>query len=156
LLMTGVKEVQYAAVKAGFAEARALLEQARPDAIVIFSTDHFDRCFFMTTYKGNEVITKYARAPELEQVAGNGEQEVRDWRAVAGGDASASETTRTERGTSAWLWRRGDGVGRRLRLTKARKHSKNAVAIVEECTAGYRPPRILMVACAAGAHRDGQ
>ena len=45
LLMTGVKEVQYAAVKAGFAEARALLEQARPDAIVIFSTDHFDRCF---------------------------------------------------------------------------------------------------------------
>jgi len=34
--------------------------------------------------KGNEVITKYARAPELEQVAGNGEQEVRDWRAVAG------------------------------------------------------------------------
>ena len=83
-LVTGVKEVQYAAVKAGFAEARALLEQARPDAIVIFSTDHFDRCFFMTTYKGNEVITKYARAPELEQVAGNGEQEVRDWRAVAG------------------------------------------------------------------------
>ena len=46
LLMTGVKEVQYAAVKAGFAEARALLEQARPDAIVIFSTDHFDRCFY--------------------------------------------------------------------------------------------------------------
>jgi len=46
LLMTGVKEVQYAAVKAGFAEARALLEQARPDAIVIFSTDHCDRCFY--------------------------------------------------------------------------------------------------------------
>jgi hypothetical protein len=45
-LMTGVKEVRYAAVKAGFAEDRALLEQARPDAIVIFSTDHFDRCFY--------------------------------------------------------------------------------------------------------------
>jgi aromatic ring-opening dioxygenase catalytic subunit (LigB family) len=45
-LMTGVKEAQYAAVKAGFARARTLLEQARPDAIVIFSTDHFDRCFY--------------------------------------------------------------------------------------------------------------
>lgn len=45
-LMTGVKEAQYATVKAGFAQARRLLEQARPDAIVIFSTDHFDRCFY--------------------------------------------------------------------------------------------------------------
>jgi len=45
-LMTGGKEAQYAAVKAGFAQARTLLEQARPDAIVIFSTDHFDRCFY--------------------------------------------------------------------------------------------------------------
>jgi aromatic ring-opening dioxygenase catalytic subunit (LigB family) len=45
-LMTGVKEAQYATVKAGFAQARTLLEQARPDAIVIFSTDHFDRCFY--------------------------------------------------------------------------------------------------------------
>jgi hypothetical protein len=34
--------------------------------------------------KGNEVITKYAKDPELEQVAGNGGQEVRDWLAVAG------------------------------------------------------------------------
>lgn len=31
---------------AGFARARALLEAARPNAIVIFSTDHFDRCFY--------------------------------------------------------------------------------------------------------------
>src|SRR5713101_8696890 len=45
-LMQGVKEEQYATVKAGFVEARKLLEQARPDAIVIFSTDHFDRCFY--------------------------------------------------------------------------------------------------------------
>jgi len=45
-LMQGVKEEQYATVKAGFAQARTLLEQARPDAIVIFSTDHFDRCFY--------------------------------------------------------------------------------------------------------------
>lgn len=45
-LMKGVNEEQYATVKAGFAQARALLEQARPDAIVIFSTDHFDRCFY--------------------------------------------------------------------------------------------------------------
>ena len=40
------KEEQYATVKAGFAQARTLLEQARPDAIVIFPTDHFDRCFY--------------------------------------------------------------------------------------------------------------
>jgi aromatic ring-opening dioxygenase catalytic subunit (LigB family) len=45
-MIAGVKEEQYATVKAGFAEARTLLEQARPDAIVIFSTDHFDRCFY--------------------------------------------------------------------------------------------------------------
>src|SRR5262247_3293931 len=45
-MMAGVKEEQYATVKAGFAEARTLLEQARPEVIVIFSTDHFDRCFY--------------------------------------------------------------------------------------------------------------
>jgi aromatic ring-opening dioxygenase catalytic subunit (LigB family) len=45
-LMQGVNEEQYATVKAGFAQARTLLEQARPEAIVIFSTDHFDRCFY--------------------------------------------------------------------------------------------------------------
>ena len=45
-LMRGVKEEQYDRVRAGFAQARTLLEQARPEAIVIFSTDHFDRCFY--------------------------------------------------------------------------------------------------------------
>jgi Catalytic LigB subunit of aromatic ring-opening dioxygenase len=45
-LMRGVKEEQYATVKAGFAQARTLLEQAQAEAIVIFSTDHFDRCFY--------------------------------------------------------------------------------------------------------------
>jgi Catalytic LigB subunit of aromatic ring-opening dioxygenase len=45
-LMRGVKEEQYATVKAGFAQARTLLEQAQPEVIVIFSTDHFDRCFY--------------------------------------------------------------------------------------------------------------
>jgi hypothetical protein len=37
---------QYPSIKAGFAEARMLLERARPDAIVIFSSDHFDRYFY--------------------------------------------------------------------------------------------------------------
>jgi hypothetical protein len=37
---------QYPSVKAGFAEARTLLERARPDAIVIFSSDDFDRDFY--------------------------------------------------------------------------------------------------------------
>jgi aromatic ring-opening dioxygenase catalytic subunit (LigB family) len=39
-------EGQFGRIKAGFAQARVLLEQARPDTIVIFSSDHFDRCFF--------------------------------------------------------------------------------------------------------------
>jgi len=39
-------EGQYHRVMRGFGEARTILEQARPDAIVIFSTDHFDRCFY--------------------------------------------------------------------------------------------------------------
>jgi hypothetical protein len=33
--------------------------------------------------KHDEVITKFRKADELEQVAGNGGQEVRDWLAVA-------------------------------------------------------------------------
>ena len=40
------EEGQRNRVVAGLEEARKLLEQARPDAIVIFSTDHFDRCFY--------------------------------------------------------------------------------------------------------------
>jgi len=40
------EEGQRNRVVAGLNEARQLLEQARPDVIVIFSTDHFDRCFY--------------------------------------------------------------------------------------------------------------
>jgi aromatic ring-opening dioxygenase catalytic subunit (LigB family) len=45
-MLRGMDEEQLNRIKAGFAQARALLEEARPDAIVIFSSDHFDRCFF--------------------------------------------------------------------------------------------------------------
>jgi aromatic ring-opening dioxygenase catalytic subunit (LigB family) len=45
-ILRGMDEEQLSRIRAGFAQARALLEQARPDAIVIFSSDHFDRCFF--------------------------------------------------------------------------------------------------------------
>jgi aromatic ring-opening dioxygenase catalytic subunit (LigB family) len=37
---------QRARFMAGLEQARALLERTRPDVIVIFSTDHFDRCFY--------------------------------------------------------------------------------------------------------------
>src|SRR5882724_11921437 len=40
------EEGQRTRVVAGLDEARKLIEQTRPDAIVIFSTDHFDRCFY--------------------------------------------------------------------------------------------------------------
>jgi aromatic ring-opening dioxygenase catalytic subunit (LigB family) len=40
------EEGQRSRVVAGLGEAREILERARPDAIVIFSTDHFDRCFY--------------------------------------------------------------------------------------------------------------
>src|SRR5713226_1792336 len=33
-------------VVAGLKRARGIVARARPDAIVIFSTDHFDRCFY--------------------------------------------------------------------------------------------------------------
>src|SRR5690242_3192376 len=39
-------EGQRTRVVAGLGEARKIIEQARPDAIVIFSSDHFDRCFY--------------------------------------------------------------------------------------------------------------
>ncbi len=39
-------ESQLGRVVQGFGEARKILEQAKPDTIVIFSTDHFDRCFY--------------------------------------------------------------------------------------------------------------
>ncbi len=46
----------------------------------------FDRWFMdcLVGGRGAEVIAKYPKAEELEQVAGNGGQEVRDWLAVAG------------------------------------------------------------------------
>jgi len=40
------EEGQRTRVVAGLGEARKILEQTRPDALVIFSTDHFDRCFY--------------------------------------------------------------------------------------------------------------
>jgi aromatic ring-opening dioxygenase catalytic subunit (LigB family) len=45
-LVGKMDEAQHQRIMSGFNEARVLLEQARPDAIVIFSTDHFDRCFY--------------------------------------------------------------------------------------------------------------
>ncbi len=45
-LVGRMDETQRQRIMNGFNEARVLLEQARPDAIVIFSTDHFDRCFY--------------------------------------------------------------------------------------------------------------
>jgi aromatic ring-opening dioxygenase catalytic subunit (LigB family) len=45
-MLRGMNEEQFGRIRAGFEQARARLEEARPDAIVIFSSDHFDRCFF--------------------------------------------------------------------------------------------------------------
>jgi hypothetical protein len=45
-MMRGTNDEQFGRIKAGFAQARTMLEEARPDAIVIFSSDHFDRCFY--------------------------------------------------------------------------------------------------------------
>jgi aromatic ring-opening dioxygenase catalytic subunit (LigB family) len=39
-------EEQRGRVMAGLADAREIIAASRPDAIVIFSTDHFDRCFY--------------------------------------------------------------------------------------------------------------
>ena len=44
-LMRGANDDQFGRIQTGFAQARSLLEEARPEAIVIFSSDHFDRCF---------------------------------------------------------------------------------------------------------------
>ncbi len=46
----------------------------------------FDRWFLdcLANGRGTEVIEKYHKAEELEQAAGNGGQEIRDWLAVAG------------------------------------------------------------------------
>jgi aromatic ring-opening dioxygenase catalytic subunit (LigB family) len=45
-MLRGMNEAQFGPIKAGFARARTLLEESRADTIVIFSSDHFDRCFF--------------------------------------------------------------------------------------------------------------
>ncbi len=46
----------------------------------------FDRWFLQCLVEGKsaEVIEKYKNAEELEKIAGNGGQEIRDWLAVAG------------------------------------------------------------------------
>jgi aromatic ring-opening dioxygenase catalytic subunit (LigB family) len=45
-MVGGIDPEKFGRIKEGFAQARALLEEARPDAMVIFSNDHFDRCFY--------------------------------------------------------------------------------------------------------------
>src|SRR5258708_34194908 len=44
-MMRGTNDEQFGRIKSGFAQAPALLEDARPDAIVIFAADQSDRCF---------------------------------------------------------------------------------------------------------------
>jgi aromatic ring-opening dioxygenase catalytic subunit (LigB family) len=78
-LIRGMDQGQYGNIKAGFANARKLLEEARPDAIVIFSTDHFDRCFYdnlppFLVAVGEEAegpINEYLRIPKVRvKIAG--------------------------------------------------------------------------------------
>ena len=45
-MFEAIEEGQRSRVVAGLEKARGILQRARPDAIVIFSTDHFDRCFY--------------------------------------------------------------------------------------------------------------
>jgi len=76
----GVDEGQHGRVIAGLGEAQKLLEQARPDALVIFSTDHFDRCFYdnlppFLVGVGEEAegpVTNLSRMPKVKlKVAGD-------------------------------------------------------------------------------------
>ncbi|HJY79703.1 MAG TPA: hypothetical protein VKK81_01260 [Candidatus Binatia bacterium] len=76
----GVDEGQHGRVVAGLGEAQKLLEQARPDALVIFSTDHFDRCFYdnlppFLVGVGEEAegpVTNLSRLPKVKlKVAGD-------------------------------------------------------------------------------------
>lgn len=73
------EEGQRERVVAGFGEARRCLERARPDVIVIFSTDHFDRCFYdnlppFLVGVGDEAegpVNEWLRLPKVTlQVAG--------------------------------------------------------------------------------------
>src|SRR5215510_1579842 len=75
-----IDEGQYSRVMQGFGEARAILEQAKPDTIVIFSTDHFDRCFYdnlppFLVGVGEEAegpVTEWMRIPKVKlRVAGD-------------------------------------------------------------------------------------
>jgi len=45
-MMRVVNEEQFGRIKAGFARACALLEEARPDTNVICPSDHFDSLLF--------------------------------------------------------------------------------------------------------------
>jgi aromatic ring-opening dioxygenase catalytic subunit (LigB family) len=62
-IMRGTNEDQFSRIKSGFAKARSLLEEARPDAIVIFSSDHFDRCFFDNLPPFLVAVGDYAEGP---------------------------------------------------------------------------------------------
>jgi hypothetical protein len=42
----GLPEMPRAHLRAGFDHARQLLEEARPDVLITFADDHFDRCFY--------------------------------------------------------------------------------------------------------------
>jgi hypothetical protein len=41
-----LNDLERANVRAGFDRARQLLEESRPDVLITFADDHFDRCFF--------------------------------------------------------------------------------------------------------------
>jgi len=60
------EEGQRNRVVAGMGEARKIVEHARPDAIVIFSTDHFDRCFYDNLPAFLVGVGEYAEGPIAE------------------------------------------------------------------------------------------
>jgi hypothetical protein len=41
-----LREAERKNLRAGFDTARQILEQARPDVLITFADDHFDRCFY--------------------------------------------------------------------------------------------------------------
>ena len=43
--VVGYREMK-SPLRAGFALARRLLEESRPDVLITFADDHFDRCFY--------------------------------------------------------------------------------------------------------------
>lgn len=60
------EEGQRNRVVAGMGEARKIVEHTRPDAIVIFSTDHFDRCFYDNLPAFLVGVGEYAEGPIAE------------------------------------------------------------------------------------------